>query len=366
MRATAELLIHAFFTLLSLCKPGGTLSIVAENIALRQQLIVLNRTRKRSPPLTTHDKILFGFLAKLVKRTRLQKIAITLKPATILKFHKALVKRKYKLLYSNNHTKTGRKGPSQELVELVIDIKRKNPGFGYRRIAMQIYQSFDISISCFAVGRILRNHFLPNPTGSNNGPSWLTFIGHMKDSLWSVDLFRCESLNLKSHWVMLVIDQFSRRIIGFAVNSGDCDGIAYCRMFNSIISAQPVLPKYLSSDNAPIFMFHRWKANLRVLDIEEIKSVPHTPLSHPFIERTIGSVRREFLDHTLFWNQQDLNKKLNQYKEYFNATRAHCSLEQLTPNQQADETRDGQRIAEIPAYRWQSHCKGLFQIPIAA
>ena len=74
----------------------------------------------------------------------------------------------------------------------------------------------------------------------------------MKDSLWSVDLFRCESILLRSHWVLVVMDQFSRRIIGFGVNVGDVDGIALCRMFNSEISTMG-MPRYLSSDNDPLF-----------------------------------------------------------------------------------------------------------------
>ncbi len=83
---------------------------------------------------------------------------------------------------------------------------------------------------------------------------------------------------MKSHWVMVVIDQFTRRIIGFAVHAGDCDGIAYCRMFNQITGGNP-MPKYLSSDNDPLFLFHRWKANLRILEIGELKSIPGTPTS---------------------------------------------------------------------------------------
>ncbi|MEJ2419023.1 MAG: hypothetical protein P8Y45_19260, partial [Exilibacterium sp.] len=59
----------------------------------------------------------------------------------------------------------------------------------------------------------------------------------------------------------------------------------------------------LSSDNDPLFLYRRWKANLRILDIEEIKSVAYTHESHPFIERAIGSVKRELLDQTLFWNE---------------------------------------------------------------
>ena len=161
----------------------------------------------------------------------------------------------------------------------------------------------------------------------------------MKDSLWSrdavaVDLFRCESATLKSHWVMVVIDQFTRRIIGFAVHSGDCDGVAYCRMFNKFISGKS-LPKYLSTDNDPLFLFHRWQCNLRVLDVEELKSVPGTPTSHPFIERVIGTTRREYLDHTVFFNERDLQKKLNQFQDYYNERRVHSSLEFKTPKEKA-------------------------------
>jgi hypothetical protein len=81
-------------------------------------------------------------------------------------------------------------------------------------------------------------------------------------------------------------------------------------MFNKIISNKN-LPIYLSSDHDPLFNYQRWRANLRVLDIEEIKSVPYAPMSHPFIERLIGTIRRELLDQIFFWNQSDLQAKLN-------------------------------------------------------
>ena len=68
-------------------------------------------------------------------------------------------------------------------------------------------------------------------------------------------------------------------------------------------------------------MRNRWHANLRILGIEEVKTVSCVPLSHPFIERAIGSVRREYLDHMLFWNESDLSRKLDQYKVFYNETR---------------------------------------------
>ena len=192
-------------------------------------------------------------------------------------------------------------------------MKLRNPLIGYGRIAMQVYEAFGLEITRFAVARILRKNKDKLPTG--DGPSWLSFVGHLKDSLWSVDLFRCESINLKSHWIMVVMDQYTRRIIGFAVHTGDCDGLAYCRMFNQIISGKS-LPKYLSSDNDPIFLFHRWQENPSILEIDELKSTPGVPQSHPFVERLIGSVRREYLDHLLFFNRLDLQRKLNRYQQY--------------------------------------------------
>jgi transposase InsO family protein len=117
--------------------------------------------------------------------------------------------------------------------------------------------------------------------------------------LWSVDLFRCESITLRSHWVLVVMGQFTRRIIGFAIHTGQVNGMILCQMFNEATEGKS-LPRYLSSDNDSLFEYHRWQANLRALDIDEIKTVPDVPVSHPFVERLIGTIRREFLDHILF------------------------------------------------------------------
>ena len=120
----------------------------------------------------------------------------------------------------------------------------------------------------------------------------------------------------------------------------------------------------LSSDHDPLFEYHRWQANLRILDIDPIKSVPDTPVSHPFVERLIGTVRREFLDQTLFWNAVDLEKKLGVFQEYYNHSRVHASLEGDTPAQVSGEAKT--KHADLAHYRWQAHCHGLVQLPIAA
>ena len=184
--------------------------------------------------------------------------------------------------------------------------------------------------------------------------------GHTKDSLWSVDLFRAESITLKTHWIMIVMDQFTRRIIGFGVQAGEIDGRTLCRMFATATSGRG-WPQRVSSDNDPLFQYHRWKANLRVLEIEEIKSLPHVPMSHPFVERLIGSIRRELLDQTFFWSAADLENKLRCYQIYYNEHRCHSGLEGGTPAGPGNNT-----IVNINHYRWENYCRGLFQLPSTA
>jgi len=86
-----------------------------------------------------------------------------------------------------------------------------------------------------------------------------------------------------------------------------------CRMFNVAIQGQGA-PRHLSTDHDPLFEAYRWRANLRILEIDELKTVPQVPLSHPFVERLIGTMRREFLDHVPFWNARDLERKLAEFR----------------------------------------------------
>jgi transposase InsO family protein len=241
-------------------------------------------------------------------------------------------------------------------------MKRRNPRFGYVRIAQQISHVFGIPIDKDVVRRVLAKHYRPGDTGSD-GPSWLTFIAQTKDSLWSIDLFRCESILLRSHWVLVVMDVCTRRLVGFGVERASIDGASVCRMFNRVIAGQQ-LPKHPSTDHDPLFHFHRWLANLRVLAIEELSSVPYAPVSHPFIERLIGTIRREYLDRAFFWNAMDLNRKLAQFQGYYNAHRVHRSLVGATPAQCAGAPAPAP--AALDHYAWRQHCRGLIQTPIAA
>ena len=147
MKDITFLLIHLLTTTAKLLWTGGSKTIIAENLLLKQQLIIHNRSRQRAPNLSAKDRSLLGFWSLFL-----------------------------------------------------------NP----RRIAQQINLAFGLDLDKDTVRRVLATHYKSDP--SKRGPSWFTTIGHAKDSLWSVDLFRCESIGpaprlLNSHWVMVVMDQ---------------------------------------------------------------------------------------------------------------------------------------------------------------
>ena len=101
-------------------------------------------------------------------------------------------------------------------------------------------------------------------------------------------------------------------------------------MFNAATHGQGA-PRHLSTDHDPLFEAHRWQANLRLLEIDEIKTVPHVPLSHPFVERLIGTIRREFLDQVFFWNGSGLASELRAQGDFLSVAACEVRPEARKP-----------------------------------
>ena len=184
MRTVIVLTIHLVVTILKLLRPRGLRTVAAECLVLKHQLLISQRGRQRAPNLSSLDRILLGLATLFLSSKRIFQVSVLLKPATLLKFHKALVQRKYALLFSSSHRhrKSGPKGPAQGVIHLIVEMKHRNPRFGCVRIAQQISNTFGLDIDKDVVRRVLTNHHRPEPLGIL-GPSWLIFLGHVKDSL---------------------------------------------------------------------------------------------------------------------------------------------------------------------------------------
>ena len=179
MRDVFFLLFELLSTLVKLARPGGSRTVIAENLLLKQQLIIHSRSRQRAPNLSTRDRTLLGFMSLFLPPRRIVRAAIIIKPSTLLSFHSALKKRKYRLLYSpRGGKKPGPKGPSREVIDAIVEMKQRNPRYGCPRIAQQINLAFGLDLDKDTVRRILATHYKPDP--GNRGPSWLTTLGSRK------------------------------------------------------------------------------------------------------------------------------------------------------------------------------------------
>src|SRR5216684_3544911 len=131
MRDLAVLFLHLLATVVRLAGPGGARSLVAESVLVKQQLLILNRSRKRSPNLRVSDRMVAGLCALLMRPGLMIRSAVVLKPSTLLSLHRALTQRKYQRLFSSKAPmKPGPKGPTRELIAAVVDMKRRNPTLG--------------------------------------------------------------------------------------------------------------------------------------------------------------------------------------------------------------------------------------------
>src|SRR5215813_1819166 len=173
-------LVHSIVTVVRLIKPGGLRAVVAESALTRHQLLILNRSRKRAPRLRVADRMIAGLCTLLMHPSRMLRCGIVLKPSTLLHFHHVLAKRKYHMLFSSKRGgRPGPKGPAQELIDAVVEMKRRNPTWGCPRIAQQITLAFGVDIDKDVVRRILGKHY--GLESRSDGPSWLTFFGQAKD-----------------------------------------------------------------------------------------------------------------------------------------------------------------------------------------
>ena len=128
MRDLAVLLLHLLATVARLAGPGGARSVVAESVLVKHQLLILNRSRKRSPSLRPSDRAVAGLCALVMRPGRFIRSTIVFKPSTLLSLHRALIQRKYRRLFSSRKsTKPGPKGPSQDVIAAVVDMKQRNP-----------------------------------------------------------------------------------------------------------------------------------------------------------------------------------------------------------------------------------------------
>ena len=306
--------------------------LIMDNLALRQQLIVLKR-RKPRPPLRNRDRVFWLWLARSWNRWRDSLIVV--KPETVVRWHR----QGFKYYWAwKSRRKGGRPVVAPEVRDLIRRMSRANPLWGAPRIHGELLK-VGIDISQPTVAKYMVRH------PKSPSPTWRTFLNnHVKD-LVSIDFFTVPTVTFHVLFVFVVLSHDRRRILHFNVTEHPTAAWTG----RQILEAFPwdTAPRYLIRDRDGIYG-HDFRRCVRALGIKEMMTARRSPWQNPFVERVIGSIRRECTDHIIVFNENHLRRLLRSYLHYYHKSRTHLSLDKDAPDSRAVEPPTMGRIVAFP------------------
>ena len=175
--------------------------------------------------------------------------------------------------------------------------------------------------------------------------SWRTFLNNHVGTLASVDFFTVPTATFQVLYCLLILRHERRRVVHFNVTAHPTERWTA----QQLIEAFPFdeAPKYLIRDRDEIYG-HYFQRRAKGMGIEEVPTAPRSPWQNPYVERLIGSVRRECLDHVIVLNERHLRRILGSYFEYYHASRTHLSLQRNAPIPRAVQPRQLGKVISFP------------------
>ena len=312
---------------------GSSAAVSLENVALRHQLVVLQRSVRR-PRLRRRDRIFWLWLARLWAGWRDSLLIV--RPATVLAWHRKGFQLYWR--WKSRRRSVGRPPLDFGIRSLIRRMARENPTWGRRRIQAEL-RFLGYEVAELAVAKYMRR---PSPRPSS---TWRTFLeAHIRDIV-AVDFFVVPTLTFRLLFGFLILRHHRRELVHVNVTDHPTAAWAAHQLVESV--PEETAPKYLLRDRDAIYgnVFVR---RVKGLGMSEILIAPRAPWQNPFAERVIGSIRRECLDHVIVLNEWHLRRLLGRYLAYYNATRPHQSLHNDSPHRREMQTPGGRRIVAIP------------------
>jgi hypothetical protein len=308
------------------------IALQAEILALRHQINILRRSSQKRPRLRVSDRILWVWLSRLWSNWR--SALLIVRPETILRWHR----QGFRLYWRWKSRRAGRPDTAQEIRALIRKMCLANPTWGAPRIHGELLK-LGIEVSQTTVLKYMVRQ--PKPPSQ----SWRTFLDNHIKQLVSIDFFVVPTINFKLMFVFLVLAHDRRRVIHFNVTEHPTAAWTA----QQILQAFPwaTAPRCLLRDRDSVYG-ETFRRQVSSLEISEVLTAPQSPWQSPYVERLIGSFRRECLDRVLVLGQDSLRRMLRSYIEYYHDSRCHLGL-----NKDSPETREVQRpdkgvVVEIP------------------
>jgi transposase InsO family protein len=309
------------------------MSLCLENLALRHQLAVYKQTVVR-PRLRPMDRLFWAWLSRLWPGW--QAALAFVQPRTVIAWQKQRFRGHWRRL--SQQGKPGRPPITKKIRELIQDMWRSNPTWGSPRIVGEL-QKLGIAVAKSTVEKYRpRLHKPPSPT-------WKAFLNNHVKELVSCDFFTVPTVTFKVLFVFVVLAHERRRIVH--VNVTEHPTAQWTAQ--QIVEAFPwdETPRYLLRDRDAIYS-GAFRRRLWTMGIEEVLTAPRSPWQNPYVERLIGSIRRECLDHIIVLHEQHLMRMLSSYLAYYHGWRTHLSLAMDCPHPRAAHPPERGTVVAVP------------------
>ena len=308
-------------------------SLAAENLALRHQLFVLQRSTKR-PRLKAHDRIFWVWLSKLW--TDWRSCLVIVKPDTVVKWHRQGFKLYWR--WKSKSKNLERPKIDLEIRELVRQMSCDNPTWGVPRIRDEL-ALLGINVANSTIRKYRIRASRPDPQ------TWKTFIDNHINDIAAIDFFTVPTVTFRILYCFVILRLGRRLVVHFNITTNPtANWIA-----QQLTEAFPFeeAPRFIIRDRDGIYG-HVVRNRIASLGIKEILTAPRSPWQNGYAERLFGSIRRECLDHIIVISESHLNRVLSEYFEYYHSDRPHQSLEGNAPMHRAVEPPEQGKIVAKP------------------
>ncbi|MCP5115909.1 MAG: transposase family protein [bacterium] len=305
-----------------------------ENVALRHQLGVLHRFAPKRLELTVSDRLLWAWLSRIWSDWR--SALVMVKPETVIAWHR----KGFRMFWTwkIRSGKPGRPAVPKQVRGLIRRMSRENPLWSAPRIHGELLK-LGIEVGETSVSKyMVRRRKRPSQT-------WRVFLENHLTTSVSIDFFAVPTIRFQVLYVFLVLAHDRRRIVHFNATAHPTAEWTAQQLREAFPFDQ--LPKYLLRDRDGIFG-HDFRTQVKAMGIKEVLSAPPSPWQNAYVERLVGSIRRECLDHVIVFGEAPLCRRLKSFVAYYHRSRTHLGLGKDTPKSRPVQAPEHGRVVAIP------------------
>ena len=303
-----------------------------EVLALRHQLLVLERSQRRRVRLTATDRLLWVVLSHLWRGWRTALVLV--KPQTVVDWHR----RGFRLFWTwKSRRRTGRPTVPADIRALIRTMSQANPLWGAPRIHGEL-RKLGIAVSQSTVAKYIDRHARPP------SQTWRTFLANHRGQVMAADFFVVPTVTYRLLFVLVILAHERRRVVHVAITDHPTSAWTAQQLRNAFPDDE--CPSYLVHDRDTAFA--AVAGTIAAMQIHEVVTAPRSPWQNAYVERFIGSIRRECLDHVIVLSAAGLQQVVRAYVTYYMRSRTHLGLDKDSPTPGPVTSPSEGRIVAIP------------------